>query len=235
MVRTKEFRVVKCGSYFLLGASPPVVQWSGRRAGWQKTVWCKSCTSWELSEATCTHILHPSICMGPDRVIMTTFDIPFTSQTRIWLRKPSWEALRTRWQAEVLLCLLLSTFSSVCLDWMNLYVWEWEGWSAGLIFMGLKWHRESVRMWLMTAFFPSLSANWLFSIGRIMLIKEAKMYSVWFVVLYRQITMGHFVITFKQGVYLFNISGWKWGSITPVRIANSHVTRSKPKMAAHRD
>lgn len=125
-----------------------------KRAGWQKTVWCKSCTSWELSEATCTHILHPSICMGTDRVIMTTFDIPFTSQTRIWLRKPSWEAPRTRWQAEVLLCLLLSTFSSVCLDWMNLYVWERDGWSAGLIFMGLKWHRESVQMWLMTAFSP---------------------------------------------------------------------------------
>lgn len=169
-----------------------------KRAGWQKTVWCKSCTSWELSEATCTHILHPSICMGTDRVIMTTFDIPFTSQTRIWLRKPSWEALRTRWQAEVLLCLLLSTFSSVCLSGLNEFICMRARWLERRTYIhGFKMVPRKCSNVTDDCFFPSLSANWLFSIGRIVLIKAVKMYSVWFVVLYRQITMGHFVITFK--------------------------------------
>lgn len=169
-----------------------------KQAGWQKTVWCKSCTSWELSEATCTHILHPSICMGTDRVIMTTFDIPFTSQTRIWLRKPSWEALRTRWQAEVLLCLLLSTFSSVCLSGLNEFICMRARWLERRTYIhGFKMAPRKCSNVTDDCFFPSLSANWLFSIGRIVLIKAVKMTSVWFVVLYRQITMGHFVITFK--------------------------------------
>lgn len=86
----------------------------------------------------------------------------------------------------------------VCLSGLNEFICMRARWLERRTYIhGFKMAQRKCSNVTDDCFFPSLSANWLFSIGRIVLIKAVKMYSVWFVVLYRQITMGHFVITFK--------------------------------------
>lgn len=131
-------RVVKCGSHSLLGGCPPVVQPSGRGAGQHKTVWCKSCTSWELSEATDTHTT-PIYSTGADGMTSTSFDIPFVAcrQGSAW-GAPSekyWE-----WDDRLKSCSVSSYRLSLSV-WIVICIWM--RWMCAVIILK-RWKHQNV-------------------------------------------------------------------------------------------